>query len=148
MIAVGQYSDALRALGRFLDEVRASEVIVVDQPDVVEVSWRGRRGTREERKYRTWELDALRTWAKMFRGLEEGPPRFNVPEALRTLGRELDSLKLETITVVQTADGWWASGKLEGTEVRQNYTNAELMTKSQRFHASRMAAEAKQAPTR
>jgi hypothetical protein len=144
MITLGQYSDALRALGRFLEELRASEIIIVDQPDILEASWRGRRGAREERKYRSWELDALRTWAKMFRGLGDAPPRFNVQEALRTLGREVDVMKLDAITIVQTSDGWWASGKIEGTEVRQNYTNADLMAKSQRFHAQRLAEEAKQ----
>jgi len=102
MITPGQYSDALRALGRFLEELRASEIIVVDGPDVLEASWRGRRGTREERKYRSWELDALRTWAKMFRGLGEAPPRFNLQEALRTLGREVDIMKLDAVTIVQT----------------------------------------------
>ena len=145
MITPGQYSDALRALGRFLEELRASEIIIVDGPDLVEASWRGRRGTREERKYRSWELDALRTWAKMFRGLaDEAPHRFNLQEALRTLGREVDVMKLDAVTIVQTSDGWWASGKIEGTEVRQNYTNADLMTKSQRFHAMRLGEEAHQ----
>jgi hypothetical protein len=144
MIVPNQYSDALRALGRFLEEVRASEIIVVDQPDVLEVSWRGRRGTREERKYRTWELDALRTWAKMFRGLDDSPAHYSVAEALRTLGRELDVMKVGAVTIVQTADGWWASGKIRDTEVRQNYPNADLMAKSQRFHASRAPEEAKQ----
>jgi hypothetical protein len=146
MIASGQYSDSLRALGRFLEQVRAAEVIIVDGVDVVEVSWRGRRGAREERKYRSWELDALRTWARMFRGLEGGAPTFGIPEALRTLGREVDFLKLDGVAVVETADGWWISGKIEGTEVRQNYTNADLMAKSQRFHVNRAAEEAKQIP--
>ena len=73
MIAVGQFSDAMRALGRFLQMVRASEIIVIDQPDVVEVSWRGKRGAREEKQYRQWELDALRTWARMVRGWKKGP---------------------------------------------------------------------------
>jgi hypothetical protein len=144
MIPGGQCSDALRALGRFLEELRASEIIIVDQPDVLEASWRGRRGTREERKYRSWELDALRTWAKMFRGLGEEPPRYTLQEALRTLGREVDLMKLDGITIVQTSDGWWVSGNIEGTEVRQNYTNADLMSKSQRFHAQRTTEEAKQ----
>ncbi len=143
MIAVGQYSDAMRALGRFLEMVRASEVIVVDQPDIVEVSWRGKKGNREEKQYRSWELDALRTWARLVRGLEEGQLRFGTQEALRMLGREVDILKLQGVTSVQTSDGWWISGKIEGTDVRQNYTIADLQLKSQKFHAQRISEEAR-----
>ncbi|HZT08610.1 MAG TPA: hypothetical protein VFC51_16425 [Chloroflexota bacterium] len=143
MISTGQYAETLRAMGRFLESARASEIIIVDQGELVEVSWRGRRGSREERQYRAWELDALRTWAKMFRGLEGGNPRFNLSEALRTLGRELDVIGIESVTIVETADGFWASGKIDGADVRQSYTNADLMAKSHAFNQSRTPERAR-----
>ena len=148
MIVVGQFSDALRALGRFLQMVRASEIIVIDQPDVVEVSWRGKRGAREEKQYRQWELDALRTWARMVRGLEEGSLQFGTQEAMRMLGREVDTLKIQGLTAVETSEGWWISGKIENTDFRENYSHASLMLKSQQFHAQRLAEEAKRSGAR
>jgi hypothetical protein len=138
MIAAGQYAEALRALGRFLDNVRAREVIIVDTPVYVEVSWRGKRVLREERQYRPWELDALKTWARMYRGLEDGEPRYTTAEALRTIGQEFDDMKAELITVVETAEGFWASGTARGNEVRESYSHGDLMAKSRAFHKRRM----------
>ena len=47
----GTYADTLRALGRFLDMVRATEIAVTERDEQLRVLWQGYGGHREERLF-------------------------------------------------------------------------------------------------
>src|SRR5688572_12958421 len=120
MIAAGDCSDTLRAVGRFLELVNGTAVIISDKGDHVEIQWRGRTG-EETRQWGEKEIQALRTSALMMRGTSGGRPTFGMGEFLRTIGRELDEKNVEGISVVETADGFFASGTADGQEFRRDY---------------------------
>jgi hypothetical protein len=134
-----QYSDTLRALGRFLELVGASQVEINDTGERLEVSWCGRARIREERNYRVFELEALRTTARLFRGLEGGTPNFTVSELLRTLGRYFDEGGVEDVHIVETEQGYEFSGHVAGDQVSRLFTFEELVSKALDFHRMRGA---------
>jgi hypothetical protein len=59
MIGQGEHADTLRAVGRFLELVGASQLVVEDQDDQVAVIWRGSAG-RDERRFSRSDIEALR----------------------------------------------------------------------------------------
>ena len=40
MLVAGDYSDALRAIGRFFEEIKAAEIRIADQGKTLLISWR------------------------------------------------------------------------------------------------------------
>ena len=69
MIAIGEYADTLRALGRFLDSVGACEVGIVERGPQIFVSWSGYGPMRFERTLDANQLKALQSGARLYRGL-------------------------------------------------------------------------------
>ena len=130
MLVAGEYADALRALGRFLEQVGASEIGVIDQEDELEVSWRTRSGTRQERRYGKVELGHLRASAVLFRGLEGGGPGFRTAEFLRTLGMLLDEMQAESMGLMETSYGFWLSARVSGEARGETYTYADLIQRA------------------
>ena len=115
MAQPGEYSDILRALGRFLDDVQAFGVEVVDQGDVWAVSW-DRPGTILLQHF---ELDALRQVARMNRGLEGDMPRLTTSQMFRVLGAILDEAKATSFTLRENEDGYYLSHVTDGEETLQ-----------------------------
>jgi hypothetical protein len=95
-LQVPDYADTLRALGRFLDDAGASDIQIKDEGDWWAVSW-DRAGTRRLQFY---QLDALRTVARLHRGQEGGIPRFTTAQMLRGLGNLLDDMNATTFSIV------------------------------------------------
>ena len=135
-----EYCDTLRALGRFLETAGALEIAVSEEANHLSVSWRTKGGDRLRRQYGAFELQALRTAARLFRGLEGGDPRFTREEMLRTLGRQLDDMGAEGIGLVETPDGFWVSARVRGERVECLYTFDELTARSHEYHRARLPA--------
>lgn len=135
------YSDTLRTLGRFLDHVGAAEIEITDREDLVTMSFLVRRGPAEERQYSRGEIEALRTSARLMRGLFGGLPRFSTSELLRALGRELDAAGAENVALSETADGFWVTASMGSNTLNRLYTYNELVTRAQDYHRWRVSCE-------
>jgi hypothetical protein len=133
------YSDTLRALGRFLDDVTACEIGIIEREDEVFVSWSGRAAQRFERRVQIGELEALRTTARMYRGLGGASPRFTVGELLRALGSVLDEICPSGMAITEAADGFRLSAQVGGERVMRSFTYSELVARGQTQHRQRSA---------
>ena len=140
--SVPEYSDTLRALGRFLEMIGASEISIVEEREHIQVSWRGRGHAREERRYKDFEIQALRTTARLLRGLEGGTPRFTTSEMLRTLGRDLDEMRARRVGLVETNDGFYVSAEVDGERIGRPYTLSELIARALESHEHRLTEQA------
>lgn len=140
--SVAEYSDTLRALGRFLEMIGASEISIVEEREHVQVTWHGRGNAREERRYKDFEIQALRTTARLLRGLEGGTPRFTTSEMLRTLGRDLDEMSARRIGLVETNDGFYVSAEVDGERIGRSYTLSELIARALESHEHRLTEQA------
>ncbi len=143
MIEAGACSSTLRALGGFLERVDATEIGIIDHDEYIEVSWRNRRGGREERYHDAVELGALRISAELYRGAEDGSGRVGLSELLRTLGQELDELSVEGVAIAATRDGFFATGRSKSGEISRTYLQSELIARTQAYRRAR-AAKSKQ----
>ena len=137
MLAPGEYSDTLRALGRFVEILGGIEIKIIDSGDRLELSWIGRSGARDERLWGPHELAALRTTIRQFRGLEGGHPRFTTAELLRTVGRELDQREAQAVTIIETTDGFSVSAQTGRDRFGQLYSYSDLVARSHAFHQGR-----------
>jgi hypothetical protein len=138
MLQPGECSKILRLLGQFLEQEEAAEIGIEDHDDYVEVSWRNKQGDREERYHDATELAALRTAAELYRGAED-KSTYDLSELLRTLGQELDDLKMESVAIAATPDGFFASGRVRGDEVTRTYTRRELTARAEAYRGRRTA---------
>lgn len=120
------YSDTLRALGRILDEERATGVRVVDAGEHLSVSWQGREGSPQERGYRSFELDDLRVRARALRSAQEGMPTDGLSEVLRSVGWVLDQMKADLVTLTEDADGMRLVAIVNGRRASRSYSKDEL----------------------
>jgi len=141
VLVAGEYADALRAVGRFLEQLGASEVGVIDQDDEIEVSWRSRAGVRQERRLNQVDLIHLRGASVLFRGLQGGTPTFGTSEFLRTLGALLDEMRADSMGLMETSDGFWLSARVNGEARGETYTYADLMQRAANLR-KRQALEA------
>lgn len=141
MLSPGEYSDTLRALGRFIEILGGIEIKLVDTGDHLELSWLGRSGGRDERKWGPHELAALRTTIRQFRGLEGGAPHFAAAELLRTIGRELDAEQATAIAITETHEGYLVSAEVGTDRFGQVYTFSDLVARSIDFRAHQSGDE-------
>jgi hypothetical protein len=134
MIGQGEHADTLRALGRFLELVGATQIAVSERDDHVAVMWRTGPG-REERHFSRTDVGVLRASARLFRGTGGRKPSFGMTEFLRIIGGHLDGVSARRISVVGTSDGLWASGRVEDdADFSQKYTYSELIAHAQAFY--------------
>lgn len=136
MLSPGEYSDTLRALGRFIEILGGVEIKVVDAAEHLELSWLGRSGARDERKWGPHELAALRTTIRQFRGLEGGVPHFAAAELLRTVGRDLDAKQAAAFAITETHEGYLVSAQVGPDRFGQVYTYSDLVARSIAYRAS------------
>ena len=122
MFQPGDYADTLRALGRFLDDAGASEIAIVDEGDWWSVSWQ-RGGTRRLQFY---QLDALRTVARLHRGREGDLPRLTTSQMLRTLGSRIDDAHATQFTIQELPDGFRVAGLIDGQQWEQTLSLDDL----------------------
>jgi hypothetical protein len=135
MLAPGEYSDALRAIGRFLQDIGATNITIMDRDDLLEMSWRGPRGPRARRMYTAEHVQALRTAAQLYRGVKDLAPRIGTEELLRTLGRQLDEAQARRIGIIETATGFLVTS--EGNEAGQEFTMDTLVSRAKEERARR-----------
>jgi hypothetical protein len=134
MIEAGAYADTLRALGRFLDSVHATEVAITEQEEELHAVWRVHGDVQEARRFGVEELSALRTAAKLYRGLEGRAPRFNASEMLRTVGALLDEMGAQSVAITESSYGYQFSAQVEGKQVSRTLSFGEVVTKAQTLH--------------
>ena len=113
-----EYSDTLRALGRFLDRVNASDIEVREEPDRWLTAWDQANGAQ----FTVFELEALRTVARLHRGLEGNVPVFNRSQMLRSLGRVLDQTGASRFHIKELTDGFQLSARIGGTRIGDVYS--------------------------
>jgi hypothetical protein len=114
---VGEHADTLRALGRYLDGVAATEVTVIEQLADLGVVWQDSRPGRETRAFGPGQLHALRLTAHLHRGLERSAPRFTMAELLSTLGTMVDEANGSGIMITETSTGFRLSARTADAEL-------------------------------
>lgn len=122
MIQIGEYSDTLRALGRFLDDAQAYGIAITGRGEEWEVMW-DRAGTTRFQKF---QLEALRAAARQHRGLEGDLPRLTTSQMLRALGDVLDSLSATGFAILELSDGYQLTATVEGQEIVQTLSLDEI----------------------
>ncbi len=137
MPAVGEYADTLRALGRFLDAVGASEIAVIERGEAFLVSWSGARPERETRRLEPAELEGLRRTARLFRGLAGPSPRFSIATLLRVLGAVADEMGPRSVAITEAADGFRLSVQTAEGPVERFYNYTEIVRRANYYHRHR-----------
>jgi hypothetical protein len=133
MIRPGECSDTLRALGRYLELVGASDTTIVVDSRHVGVSWQA-RSARNERRLSDDDLTTLRSSARLFRGTGSASALFGVAQFLRAIGHDLDDKGATPIAISETVDGFWATWSQDGVEEQGAYTYADLVARAQLYH--------------
>ena len=122
MALVGEYSDTLRAVGRFLDDIQAFGITVVDEGENWLVTWDGPGSMAFHR----FALEALRDVARGYRGLEGDLPRFTTSQILRILGAVLDRLNSTSFSIREMEDGYRLSALVGENVVDHTYSLDEI----------------------
>ena len=130
MAKSGEYSDVLRAIGRFLDIQEALEIEIVDEGPFLRASWQTTAGARERRTYRAFDLDRLRREARLLRTSPDGTPSAGRSEALRTLGGELDRTDCEFLSLMQVEDGFQVTTLDAGRHTTRTFSQSEISAMS------------------
>jgi hypothetical protein len=136
-VDIDDYADTMRALGRYLDQVGASDIVIIEEPTHLGVVWKGRASTREARLIGGVQLHALRTTARMFRGLEGAMPRLLFSELLRTLGSVADDARATRVVITETSDGFRLSAHLGDQELTNTYAYSEVVASAQERYRHR-----------
>ncbi len=111
MTRVGEQADLLRALGRFLDEQKASGIDIKTHEVFLAVTWEKGEPGSQHKAYQEHDLEALRAHARALRrtsarGVSDG----SYAELLRTLGQQLDEEGTEMNAIYEESDGFRVSG--------------------------------------
>lgn len=136
-MARSDYSDTLRVLGRFLEEQGATDLKIVDGGDRFSVSWKSKEGQQEERSYRSFELDELRTRARLMRNQDDQTPELTTSEILRVLGWALDQMGAHLSLITEGADGLKVSTTVGERPASRIYTAEDLAQLAQRQRQAR-----------
>jgi hypothetical protein len=131
------YADALRAVGRFLDEVHATDLVLQEHDQTFELRWFGRRHGQVTRSLWPTDVDALRVSARLYRGLEDLEKGATLSEALRTLGRILDEEGATGVTIRETSAGFELTARTPGGEFARSYAFAHLLHQASLAHHDR-----------
>jgi hypothetical protein len=133
MIQAGEYSDTLRAVGRFLDDVSATGIEIGERDDHWLVAWDQGGMTHLQ----VFELEALRTVGRMHRGTEGSTPRFNLSQILRTLGQLLDNTEASGFTIYEVPEGYYLSARVGGRGIERTYSVDEIRSLASQQQAVR-----------
>ena len=119
------WSDSLRALGHFLDEVASKDFEVAADGDTLVAAWSGPR-SREQRSYGRSELEALRKTDRLYRGLTRIRPPSTAADGWRVIGSELNRIEARSFSVVESSTGYALHAVTVDGEVDQRYTHLQL----------------------
>lgn len=146
MLEPGEYADALRVVGRWLEQQGVDDVEVTDEGQYLSVSWAGTYSG--QRQFRAFELAQLRREARLLRAIPQGTPSIGIAEMLRTLGGELDRSSLELLSITQIPGGFRLSATAAGRRTSTDYPLAEIhrMIVAQRAERGGGAPEQGSAP--
>jgi hypothetical protein len=139
MALSGEYSDTLRALGRFLNDVRACQIGIVEREDDILLTWSAESGYRYERRLQITELQAMRMTARIFRGLGGPSPRFTIGEMLRAVGTIMDEMGPSSIAITEAADGFRVSARVGEERLIKVFAYSDLVARAQQYHRARSA---------
>ncbi len=129
------YADALRALGLFLDQAGATGVEIGDHGDHWAVHWQEAPRTRLEPA----DLEALRTVARLHRGLHPKPAVFPLSQQLRTVGQLFDRMRATSFVISEVSDGLKLSARVASQEGVRTYPIEEIMRIEKRHQEQRSA---------
>jgi hypothetical protein len=130
MLQSGEYADALRVVGRWLELQDARRVEVTDEGEFLSVSWEGSAAGGGQRQFRAFELAQLRREAQLLRTSPGGTPSAGLSEMLRTLGGELDRLSLELLSILELPDGFRMSTAAGGRHNSYQFSLQEVQQMS------------------
>src|SRR5687767_13719486 len=92
------YTDTQQWVGRYLEQVGATDIAVIEELRDFGVVWRGRDGTQKARAFGAADLWSLRARARLVRGAGPEVPQLSRPsmagtltERLRVLGAIVDA---------------------------------------------------------
>jgi hypothetical protein len=134
------YAEALRAIGRLLDEESAARASVAEDPVSLTVTWLGREKQRHQRQFRKGDdipslIDQPRKQRFHRRDWEN-----SWEERLRTIGQELDAEGIQLLELVE-AVGFKVTGTAGGATVRRWYTWDDLAHRSEERRRSRRRSQ-------
>jgi len=154
LIGPGHYGDALRVIGRLLDEREAvlraeaidsslqrhdagepvagyEDVEIVEHESFVRVSWRTRGGSAARQAFTDLNLAQLRARSRQLRGDTSTDPGGEQEELLRTLGQELDADELHVSGIFEKEEDFFVSGSAAGCYINRPFAKEELLLLSQ-----------------
>ena len=135
------YSDTLRAIGRFLEEADASSIKIVDAGDRLTVSWQEKEGTQRERGYRSFDLQELRIKARLLRAAGDRTPPSSTSQILRLLGWVLDQMGADLISIALTPEGLRLSATVGAKRATRTYSREELVQLVDELRQARGSAQ-------
>jgi hypothetical protein len=154
-MVVGEYADTLRALGRYLDQLGASNVVIIEEPThlgadpgpELGVVWNTPDRTQEARLFGGAQLRALRITARLFRGLEHTRPTETPNGAsggtlgaqLRTIGSVVDEAQACGVIITEMAGGFRLSAVAADRELAETYARHEVAAMTQQRFGQRSA---------
>ena len=121
MIAAGEYSDTLRALGQFLDRMGASTIEIINRGE----DWLTASTLGSETLFEVFKLQDLREEGRVRRGLSEVAP-CELADILRTLGQVLDAANATGFTICQVEEGFRISAAFNDGAVTQLFSMEDL----------------------
>jgi hypothetical protein len=141
----GEYAEALRCLGMFVDGQYARQIRILNADIFLVVAWQAPSGALVHRRYLQEDLAELSRQAQDLRGSATAERRvreqlFGValpsllgerPELLRTLGQVLDERALSLDEITEREDGFWVRTRLGVTTQEDWYAAQELRRVSQ-----------------
>src|SRR5436190_6514178 len=136
MAASRQWADALRALGRSLEEQKAGPVEILNRDAFLSVFWDIGTGA-DQRAYQEHDLAMLQAQAREMRSGSGGTPGGSQAELLRTLGQELDQDQADWSRIAEGDEGFEVSGTANGKYFRRLYSRQELNAISAERRAAR-----------
>jgi hypothetical protein len=120
MARPGEYAEALRCIGLFLDGQYARQIRILHADTVLVVSWQAPSGAQENRRYLPQDLFELSRQAQDLRG--SASPEFRIrehlfavttpsflgerPELLRSLRQLLDEQALTLQEIIEQEEGY------------------------------------------
>jgi hypothetical protein len=139
MLVAGDYSDSLRAIGRFFEEIKAAEIKVADQGKTLHISWRDQSAARQQRQFDAHQVAGLRSLAVAYRGTQLESLGFRASELMRALGQELDNIQADQITIDEQITGFHVSGLLTDSPFERHFSYSDLVAKAVEGRQSRAA---------
>ena len=130
MPEVGEYADTLRAVGRLLDGLSASAIVLSETESGFALAWRGFGGTFESRQLDERELSSLRESARAAREREGNAGPFPRAEQLRALGSMVDEIHAAEVVIKQLRGGYWLAADLDGETIIETLSVDQVRLRS------------------